>query len=697
MNDWPELVHLWFKDILPALPQILGPILGGIYSAGLVLRGQIAMDAQPCIRIESPNIPASAAQQTVEEEVTTICKRMDHEPICIHFTRGSLKSLNGGEQHRHDDAEECAECQQRRFNLVRPSRRPFMGASIGLLCSKKIVASWGGVVLIQGKNFMLTSDHFVTESQMAANKDGSGSDGFFTSPSQYDLWEMERNLKQSKRNLDAQTKKMMQETYPNCEISEDSLSDPTFFTPDLRATQKKAEDTMKLLDQVTKPPEEYIVGKVYKRSLEPRKAKVPRNLAEKLKLQNEKNEVTHFMDWSLCSLSSGSSQSVENQHKYRSSEDAMADEYVDEEERSQDIEPGDICHETCDPESGVAVHYVGQGSNHRSGSINIPMLVRRDSISTYEWSIISADGRDILYPSVAGDSGAWIIRTQDNKIVGQVQAHSNNQVLFTPINVLFADVEQRCETQVSLPPSPHVAAQIAIATPALPLCAIKGTPPIVPYKFLEPSFVSETLSDESLGKIRFSITKSPEASIKLSCHVKEQGAKDRGSSDLSSYTTSSPPSLTNSPRSPESLLDLPESSQISAGQDPYNPLGESKDVSASAGSPGLSNPPEPNVLVLSSDKLDEHQAVTSAPTDISLNTEFLFRVSPTARSPTWPIDSKGKTTENMGHGVVQHQPSNDHEMPIRSHWNLTIGAWLAGRRGTCVEHVTRATKIISFD
>ena len=159
-------------------------------------------------------------------------------------------------------------------------------------------------------------------------------------------------------------------------------------------------------------------------------------------------KLKHHMDWSLCELKS---EIGENRHKYRSHQAAMADDYIDEINHAN--QPGEICHETCEADSGIDVYYVGQGSHHRSGVVNIPILVSIDSSITHEWAIMSSEGEDIEYPHVAGDSGAWVIRQNWNKLVGQVHSHSTGQVLFTPIDVIFADLQKHCGVQASLPPS----------------------------------------------------------------------------------------------------------------------------------------------------------------------------------------------------------------------------------------------------
>jgi len=52
-----------------------------------------------------------------------------------------------------------------------------------------------------------------------------------------------------------------------------------------------------------------------------------------------------------------------------------------------------------------------------------------------------------------GDSGAWVIR-DDNKLVGLLWAWDNHQLLFTPIQDVFADIKRRLNAKkIHLPPT----------------------------------------------------------------------------------------------------------------------------------------------------------------------------------------------------------------------------------------------------
>ena len=203
-KDHRQLVTIWLKYNLPALPTILSPILGGTYTASLVRRGHFDIRAQPCIQIESPCIPGLDAQDIIKDSLRDIFNKDEHQPIQVRFVRGSARKLNGGVEEEDDAAGESADFQRLRFNFIRPYSRPGMGASLGLLCSRKIVGTLGGYILVDGQKYVLTSDHFVTESQEPANSDSNYADlDTLTSPSSYDLKRLENCLKQNKRDSDS--------------------------------------------------------------------------------------------------------------------------------------------------------------------------------------------------------------------------------------------------------------------------------------------------------------------------------------------------------------------------------------------------------------------------------------------------------------------------------------------------------------
>ena len=487
--------------------------------------------------------------------VDDLCDKDGHQPIDILFLGGSFRKLNGGVEEDNDGAEQGADLQRLRFNLFRPYPKPGMGASLGS-CSKKISTTLGGYVLIDDTKYLLTSDHLVTESRKPAYKDCDEVDyDTLTSPSTEDLIHLKKCLDQTKRDIELKIESLAKKKWGNKDIAEDSFSDET---PELRDARNRLYQVNSYIGQVAKPPSDYAIGTVFKRSNEPRTAAIPRHLADYVR----PNTLIHHMDWVLCKPTC---ETGENRHKYRSNQDAMGDDYIDEQAHAN--QPTDICHETCNAESAIAVYYVGQGSGHRSGEVNIPMLVCINGSETHEWGIVSSEGKHISFPDVAGDSGAWVIRNNGNKLMGQVLAHSNGQVLFTPIDVIFADLKKHCGLDVSLPPASQHPGKIPIAASATPLCSGSVSRPVGSLKSLLKSTTTSATLDISAIGVDHSETRPLECSSELASPSETDNAHGQASSSPLHDSPSSLPSLTDSPKSPIMAPDSQQSSRSSGAVD----------------------------------------------------------------------------------------------------------------------------------
>lgn len=624
-----RLVQIWFKSILPALPEILRPRLGEGYSASLISRGQSDLTAKPYIQIESPYRPEEKAQRVIKDLVSKIWEKDGHDPISMRFLEGNVKKLSGVEGADDDDGGESARLQRLDLNYNRPYSRPGMGASIGLLCSDKVSATLGGYVLISGEKYMLTSEHFVANSRELADRDD---DVTVTSPSREDLKIIENNLKQNKRDIDSDINSLAPRTYGDRDISENDFSDSDNVPPELREAMSKNDGVRSLLDQVTRPPFEYALGTVKKLSLEVKREIISRDLAIKAGLGNDEVMVDHQMDWALIKIKGRIAHTCENRHKYRSNQDAVDDGfYVDE--NSHANQPGDVVYETCGAEVGYTVYYVGQRSKHRIGQVSMPIL--DGSSGTLSWGILDVDGREIPYSDVAGDSGAWVIRKEGNKLMGQVHSHAQGQVLFTPIDVIFADLKEVCNSEVSLPSRPHSLGQILSTTPSRPLCSGRQTPPARAYQLIiPPPVASITPPETSPIEIVPPETRAFEPSIMTTTPSSTKTTHSQRSSNPPCDPPSSLPSLTGSPLSSVTTPEYPKSPHISGNTDSTNGQVDLQRLSFKS-LPNIVG--ESEISDLSLDDQGGDQPVESEP----YTTQFKFQLLPgtasSTRTSTWPI------------------------------------------------------------
>ena len=537
----------------------------------------------------------------IEEDISAVCKRGAIEPLSVYFTEGSVRKLFGGEEEDDDDDYvESALVKQLEFNYGRPYSKLVMGASVGVLYSDRVSASLGGFVIMDGQKYMLTSDHFISESQTAGKRDGDiPICDRIISPSRQELNKLKENLKQTQRELASDLNLSTRETYGNIEVPQEDFSE--YPRADIETSIR---DVDKLLDQVTKSPGEYAVGTVIRHSIEPRSS----------------GQLCYAMDWALVELEARTAQNAENRHKYQSNEDARNDQYVEESDHV--YRPGDVCHETCDAESAITVSYVGHRSKRRSGITNLPTLISIDSSVTHAWGIQNSDGELTPYSDVAGDCGAWVIRTTGNMLMGQVLFHCQGRVLFIPVNDIFADLKRACGADVSLP-SPPDPGQVSNVPSALPLCSEPGTPPIKSYKFLKPPLMALNASPKTLPIG----TAFPVAWYMPSDTEITHGQESSDSCD----SPSSLPSLTDSPQSSATTPEEPKSPLSLSFSDADIPTG--KDLSSEyfptmPGEPTLSERVEPSL-----DK--QAQPVSVATCDFGFNAPSLLRISSGSRVPLW--------------------------------------------------------------
>ena len=635
-----RLVRLWLMFILPALPHILNERLGGNYAASLVRRGQSEFEAEPCIQIESPCLPAQGGKRIIQKSLDDICIKHGHASISLRFTEGTVKKLNGEGAVDDDDGKSADD--QLAFNYGRPYSKPGMGASVGLLCSNSISATLGGYVLIGGKKYLLTSEHFVAKSRKLGIGDCDiDDDSTLTSPSIYDLKKIEANLKQNQRDLEGEINELMLQTYGNQEIAEEAFND---LTPALRDKTKRRDDVRILLDQVTKPPLQYAVGTVRRLRLdETRTEVISRSLADDVGLQNDQLMVKHHMDWALFDTYAQMAEIGENRHKYRSNQDAIVDNYIEESDHVN--QPGDVCQETCGVVSGLSVHYVGQRSKHRSGKVSLPSLVREGSSEKLAWGFLGPDGYTIPYSDVAGDSGAWVIRTDNNKLMGQVHSYGQDTVLFTPIDVVFAALREACGSDVTLPPSSFDAGLFSSVPPFLPLCSEPGTPPVRPYRFLKTPLVALNAPLEILATgTGFPEMKTPESSIEVNNASDSQITDGQVSSDSSCDSPSPLPSLT---ESPPSLATTPEDpkSPLSLSSDDADSLIGQVDIEKMSSKSLLTIVGEPTMSEIPDLSLDQQaQPISLGTYAFHFNNQSLFPKRSGSRVSTWPVGLDSKAT-----------------------------------------------------
>ena len=642
-KDDGELVRIWMNSILPALPDILSQGVGGTYAASLVRRGSSDLTANPCIQIESPYIPGPENRASIEEALNKICHANgQRRGIQVLFTKGRLQKLFQGPDS--DTGGEDSDQQFLHFNLNRPCTKPGMGASLGLMCSTKVSATLGGYILVDGLKYILTSDHFVERSRDTTINGGvvMENQNTLVSPSLADLAQMAECLEQTERDFKAKTKSQWQKYLGDRDIQPSELD--TVLFPERVADVIKFKHIRELLNQVKKPHEDFTLGKVFRRSKEPRRALDAQALGPDFADRANLANLMRSMDWAMCQVNH---RAGENRPKYRSNDDAKAASYIHESTRAD--EPVEICHEICDIDPAAQVYYVGQKSGHREGTVNgVPALICINTVKSHEWFILGSKGQLIQRQSVEGDSGAWVIRKYDNQLMGQVNAYSSGQIFFTTIKDIFADIQDQFDVMVSLPAIQRTSRAAAIPMPVDSLCSVKTELEVRSYKWL----IERTL----VGlRINTEVTTSATSSSTPAKFPREiEDDIDHGIPNPRSGSFSSLPSLTTSSASPVLTSPMtPPSFRIATTLEKRL---DSKEASTEFNGPRISliediedqKPPKTNELKLTgntdfANAEDRFEKAVIGKSEVP----FLFSLQGTklfGRSFTWPVSKPKKLT-----------------------------------------------------
>lgn len=267
------------------------------------------------------------------------------------------------------------------------------------------------------------------------------------------------------------------------------------------------------------------------------------------------------------------------------------------------------------------------------------MLVSRDDSITYEWTILSSEGHNILLPDVTGDSGAWVIRKNGNKLIGQVLAYSAGQVLFTPINIIFADLKKHCGLDVSLPPASQNPGQTPIAASATALSSKSVSRPVESLKsLLKPAVALATLGTAAIG-VDLLETRPVKPSTEPTSPSETDNAHTHASSSPVYNSPSTLPSLTNSLKSPVTTPDSQQSSRFSRDVKLLDAQVEIEKLSSESPQTIVASSKESEIPFLTLDKQSEEVVISGA---FPFKTKFHFRTTLEAHTPTWHIDLRSK-------------------------------------------------------
>lgn len=469
-------ITTWNECLLPKLPSILDSAIGQDYAASLVRQGASEVEARPHIRIQSRRKLRLATRKNIKLAIDETCHLNMRGRIPVSFCTGYLRLLVNAtslqstieENSLSEDSDE--EEDDPGFHTKRYWQYPGMGASIGMRCTRLVSATLGGYVLVDGLKLLLTVDHFIERSRTFTNSPQGRDLLTLTSPSLSDVDEMRERLDLTMLNLQAQSDQQSKKARDTEIFFNDALP------PDLEEIAREMDGIQEYQSEINRPDRDFVLGDLVCRC-EP-------NAMLSIDAQSPSSSelaTSCRMDWALFSIESR--RMGENRH---CSESEMAE--APNETSPNGTSDGVFCNDTCDLEPNASVHYVGQRSGPRKGRINaVQMLLRSGGISTNEWALICPE-QISRSDGCEGDSGAWVLREGDNKLVGLLWGWIDGQLLLSPINKVFADIKNTFRARdVSLPrdrinrePPVMDISRNAVPEPVL-ICAVKKRKPAKPY------------------------------------------------------------------------------------------------------------------------------------------------------------------------------------------------------------------------
>jgi hypothetical protein len=431
------LIDLWMKKILPSLFKILDESIGNEYSASLVREGSSEQSAIAVVRIESPQIPTSTTREDILQQLDKSCGIILAESgIEVRFSAGSLMLLAGKRSRRNiantDDKRELP------FH-TRYWKYPGMGASIGLLCTEEEFATLGCYVEVDKQTYIMTINHLIEKSYRKLES-GVEDKHTLTSPALAKVKTMRKDIGHLLSTLEGDMAAEFRKFFKDQELP---MTDRINLPKEMLEIRRKQIFVSEFASELKRDKKDFKIGSLAHQCksdgtapLCTEHSNVASDLSVYSALDLQPAEMCHRMDWALFK---SDTRTGANRHRYRyNPADGTTDYFPVEKDHGE----GDICQETCIVESNEKVYFVGQTSGRLTGEINATLrAVNYQGRKTLEHHIVMAAEQKKTGKDYAGDSGAVILRISDDKLVGQVWGCYNNEVVFTPIRTVFADIK----------------------------------------------------------------------------------------------------------------------------------------------------------------------------------------------------------------------------------------------------------------
>lgn len=420
----------WHQYLLPEFPNIAREAsIRGKYSAALV-HHQGPDGSHPIIRFRSSENQGLPSREHIRQRIKDLCSLHKCISLNVQFTEGSLVRLTGGSSAPPVDDPSN---DQRFPHQRRPWKKPGMGASIGLSHCARISATLGGYILVDGRNFMISVDHFISRCRCKDTIDANK----VRSPSISDIADVREQLTRKLNDIQLKIRLSAPEEIPLDQVDQLFTKDNNEELEQYKRFQRELEDEQR----------GFALGKIRYRcgtGEHPLRAAVNPQCPSWV---DEKRS----MDWSLTEVTEVERLGT-NVHRHRSGEPKVEDLSS---EVTQPNGLGKPCGQIDEVKGGEAVHYVGTTSGLREGVVNASLAIIGDEEDeSYEWNIVVPEGERTSDAAFKGDSGAWIISKETNRLLGLLWGWEGGLLLFTPIQDVFADIKRELPCQdIRLPDS----------------------------------------------------------------------------------------------------------------------------------------------------------------------------------------------------------------------------------------------------
>lgn len=421
-----EVLKTWHHYLLPKFPKFAREAyIKGSYSVGLI--GQSSMYGKiVIIRFRSSENQCSTSREIIRDKVKKVCEQNQRPPLDIQFSEGTVVRLVGGSstQFAIDDPSIDDKFPHQR----RPWKKPGMGASIGLDECSDMSATLGGYVLLDGVMHMLSVDHFISECRCGKKSSK------LRSPSLCDAEDVKEQLE---KKLDEIHLKVSRLGYSEVPLQH---AGSRLFSGDIN---EELEQYKRFERELEDSENAYALGMVRWRCGE---GEHPLRLPVNPTVDQELRR----MDWSLTEITERD-RDGQNTHRHRRGTELALNDLSDEINNPKGS--GMPCKETGRAVGGEGAHYVGTTSGYREGTINAALQLHIDEEGnpSHEWTMVVPECERLPDAAFKGDSGAWIIGNDSNKLLGLLWGWDGGLLLFTPIQDVFEDIKRNlrnCDIQL---------------------------------------------------------------------------------------------------------------------------------------------------------------------------------------------------------------------------------------------------------